>query len=159
MNSHWRKIGRIFNPESELRHPKLVSHAANPLAILINDDTYRVYFSGRDHKNRSLNFAYSKLGIPKELIRADHQRGIYFSPLYNNTTDYLRKEISENDLVKSFDTSEETLANIWKTKYAKGRISMLKKKNNVSTESLFYDDLIFMSWEETKEKYLPQVGR
>jgi hypothetical protein len=113
----------------------------------------------RDHKNRSLNFAYSKLGIPKNLIRTEHQRGIYFSPLYNNTNEYLRKEIGDEQLVKSFDTSEETLAQIWKTKYAKGRISMLKKKNNVSYESLFYDDLIYLSWEDTKAKYLPQVGR
>ena len=113
----------------------------------------------RDHKNRSLNFAYSKLEIPKNLIRTEHQRGIYFSPLYNNTNEFLRKEIGEDQLVKSFDTSEDTLANIWKTKYAKGRISMLKKKNNVSYETLFYDDLIFLSWEQTKEKYLPQVGR
>jgi hypothetical protein len=113
----------------------------------------------RDHKNRSLNFAYSKLGIPKELIRTEHQRGIYFSPLYDNTSEYLRKEITEDKLVKSFDTSDEALANIWKTKYAKGRISMLKKKNTVSFETLFYDDLIYLSWEETKAKYLPQVGR
>ncbi len=113
----------------------------------------------RDHKNRALNFAYSKLSIPKELIRTEHQRGIYFSPLYNNTSEYLRKEIGDKELVKSFDTSPETLANIWKTKYAKGRISMLKKKNNVSYESLFYDDLIFMDWNQTKEKYLGQVGR
>ena len=113
----------------------------------------------RDHKNRTLNFAYGKLGIPKELIRTEHQRGIYFSPLYNNTNEYLRKEIGDEQLVKSFDTSEEALANIWKTKYAKGRISMLKKKNTVSYENLFYDDLIFMDWETTKSKYLPQVGR
>jgi len=113
----------------------------------------------RDHKNRSLNFAYSKLGIPKNLIRTEHQRGIYFSPLYDNTSEFLRKEITEDKLVKSFDTSEEALANIWKIKYAKGRISMLKKKNTVSYESLFYDDLIYLSWEETKAKYLPQVGR
>ena len=113
----------------------------------------------RDHKNRSLNFAYGKLQIPKNLIRTEHQRGIYFSPLYTNTSEYLRKEISDNELVKMFDTSEETLANIWKKQYAKGRISMLKKKNNVSYEGLFYDDLIYLSWEETKEKYLPQVGR
>jgi hypothetical protein len=106
-----------------------------------------------------LNFAYSKLGIPKNLIRTEHQRGIYFSYLYNNTSEFLRKEIKEDKLVKSFDTSEETLANIWKTKYAKGRISMLKKKNTVSYDSLFYDDLIYLSWEETKAKYLPQVGR
>jgi len=113
----------------------------------------------RDHKNRSLNFAYSKLQIPKELIRTEHQRGIYFSSLYNNTFEFLRKEITDSDLVKSFDTSEETLANIWKTKYAKGRIRQLQKKNTVSYDSLFYDDLIYLSWEETKFKYLPQVGR
>lgn len=113
----------------------------------------------RDHKNRSLNFAYSKLQIPKELIRTEHQRGIYFSPLYENTNEFLRKEIGDDKLVKLFDTSEETLANIWKTKYAKGRIRQLQKKNTVSYESLFYDDLIYLSWEDTKAKYLPQVGR
>jgi len=113
----------------------------------------------RDHKNRSLHFAYPKLGIPKELTRTEHQRGIYFSPLYNNTNEFLRKEIGENQLIKSFDTSLEALTNIWKTKYAKGRISMLKKKNTVSYETLFYDDLIYLSWEETKAKYLTQVGR
>ena len=113
----------------------------------------------RDHKNRSLNFAYSKLGIPKELIRTEHQRGIYFSPLYDNTSEFLRKEITEDKLVKSFDTSEEALANIWKQKYAKPRIRQLQKKNNISYESLFYDDLIYLTWEETKEKYLGQVGR
>ena len=113
----------------------------------------------RDHKNRTLHFAYGKLKIPKELVKCAHQRGIYFSPLYNNTCEYLRKEITDDQLVKSFDTSVESLTNIWKTKYAKGRISMLKKKNTVSYESLFYDDLIFLSWEETKAKYLPQVGR
>ena len=113
----------------------------------------------RDHKNRTLNFAYGKLDIPKQLIRTEHQRGIYFSPLYNNTNEYLRKEIGDEQLVKSFDTSEEALANIWKTRYAKPRIKQLQKKDKVSYETLFYDDLIFLDWNQTKEKYLGQVGR
>jgi len=113
----------------------------------------------RDHKNRSLHFAYPKLGISKDKTRTEHQRGIYFSYLYDNTCEFLRKEITEDQLVKSFDTSEEALTNIWKTKYAKGRIRQLQKKNNVSYETLFYDDLIYLTWEETKAKYLPQVGR
>ena len=113
----------------------------------------------RDHKNRSLHFAYPKLGIPKDLTRTEHQRGIYFSPLYNNSCEFLRGEITEGELVKSFDTSEKALSDIWKTKYAKGRIRQLQKKNNVSYETLFYDDLIYLSWEETKQKYLTQVGR
>ena len=113
----------------------------------------------RDHKNRSLHFAYPKLGISKDKTRTEHQRGIYFSYLYDNTCEFLRKEITEDQLIKSFDTSEEALTNIWKTKYAKGRIRQLQKKNNVSYETLFYDDLIYLTWEETKAKYLPQVGR
>jgi hypothetical protein len=164
---HWNKMG--FSSGSVAFEP--TRKTMKMIFDWIKENHTRKYFEWweaknqnglplkRDHKNRSLNFAYSKLGIPKELIRTEHQRGIYFSPLYNNTNEFLRKEIGDKELVKSFDTSTETLANIWKTKYAKGRISMLKKKNNVSYESLFYDDLIYLSWEETKAKYLPQVGR
>lgn len=113
----------------------------------------------RDHKNRSLNFAYSQLDIPKELIRSEHARGIYYTPLYDKTCEFLRKECEVKDLTKSFDTSVEHLVDIWKQKHAKPRIKQLAKKNNVSTESLFYDDLIYLTWEQAKEKYLPQVGR
>jgi hypothetical protein len=113
----------------------------------------------RDHKNRSLNFAYSKMNIPKEIIRSEHARGIYYTPLYDKTCEFLRKECTENDLTKSFDTSIEHLVDIWKQKHAKSRIKQLVKKGSVSTETLFYDDLAIMSWQETKEKYLIQVGR
>ncbi len=113
----------------------------------------------RDHKNRSLNFAYSQLEIPKELIRSEHARGIYYTPLYDKTCEFLRKECEVKDLTKSFDTSVENLVEIWKQKHAKPRIKQLAKKDKVSTESLFYDDLIYLTWEQAKEKYLPQVGR
>jgi hypothetical protein len=113
----------------------------------------------RDHKNRSLNFTYSKFDIPKEYIRSEHARGIYFSPLYDKTCEFLRGEMAETDLVKSFDTSTEALVEIWKTKHAKGRIKQLVKKDRVSYETLFYDDLVYLAWEEAKEKYLGQVGR
>jgi hypothetical protein len=165
--THWNAMG--FSSGSVAFEPK--RSTANMVYNWIKENHTRKYFEWweakntqglplkRDHKNRSLNFAYPKLGIPKELIRTAHQRGIYFSPLYNNTNEYLRKEIGDDALVKSFDTSEEALTTIWKTKYAKGRIRQLQKKNTVSYENLFYDDLIYLTWEETKAKYLPQVGR
>lgn len=164
---HWQKMGFTagsvsFEPEKETRYL---------IREWLKAKHTRKYFewyvakkpSGqphkRDHKNRSLSFTYTKLGIPKEVIRTDHARGIYFSPLYNNTYEFLRGEIKEGALVKSFDTSYESLVDIWKTKHAKGRIKQLVKKDAVSYETLFYDDLIYMSWEETKAKYLSQVGR
>jgi hypothetical protein len=164
---HWQKMG--FSSGSVAFEPRKTT--LNMIWQWLKENHPEKYFEWweakkenglpfkRDHKNRSLHFAYPKLGIPKELTRTDHQRGIYFSPLYNNTCEFLRGEIAEGDLVKSFDTSEKALSDLWKTKYAKGRIRQLQKKNTVSYETLFYDDLIYMSWEETKHIYLNQVGR
>ena len=60
---------------------------------------------------------------------------------------------------ESFDNSTEYLTDLWKNKYAKKRIENLIKNERASKESLFYDDLIYMTWEESKNKYLSQVGR
>ena len=113
----------------------------------------------RDHKNRSLSFAYSKMQVPKELIRSEHARGIYFAPLYDKTCEFLRGEHDGKDMKKLFNTDVESLSNVWKEKHAKPRIKQLVKKGRVSSDTLFYDDLTVLSWEETKAKYLPQVGR
>ena len=113
----------------------------------------------RDHRNRSHTFAYSKLNIPKEIIKSDHSRGIYFSTLYDNSCEFLREEIQEDKLVKSFDSSIESLVDVWKNKYAKKRIKSLIDQSRTNMETLYYDDLIHLSWEETKNKYLKQVGR
>ena len=113
----------------------------------------------RDHRNRSHTFAYSKLGIPKELTKSDHSRGIYFSTLYDNTREFLREEIPEDKLVKSFDSSVDALSELWRERYARKRIKSLIDQTRTNMETLYYDDLIHLTWEETKEKYLKQVGR
>ena len=113
----------------------------------------------RDHRNRSHTFTYNKLGIDKKLIKSEHARGIYFGELYENTREFLREEIKEDKLIRKFDNSVEALTNLWKNKYAKKRLASLKKQDRVSKETHFYDDIIYMSWEECKSKYLTQVGR
>jgi hypothetical protein len=164
---HWQPMGFTsgsvsFEPEKDTRYE---------IREWLKKNHTRKYFewyeakkpSGqphkRDHKNRSLNFTYSQLNIPKELIRSEHARGIYFSPLYTNTNDFLCDRVTESELVKAFPTDYDSLVGIWRDKHAKGRIKQLMKKNTVSYETLFYDDLIELTWEETKAKYLPQVGR
>jgi len=52
VNWKWRKLGLLYCPVPN-QHPKLLSHAANPLPILIEGDVYRIFFSGRDIDNRS----------------------------------------------------------------------------------------------------------
>jgi hypothetical protein len=113
----------------------------------------------RDHKNRSYMFTYSKMGIEKSLIKTDHARGIYFARLYENTYEYLRGEVKDDGLISRFDSSTEALVKVWKDKHASKRIKNLLATDRFSKESHFYDDLIYLDWEQCKEKYLNQVGR
>ncbi len=53
MSMAWNKLGRIYAPDGQARHPKLLTHAANPLAVHLSGDIYRIFFSGRDAENRS----------------------------------------------------------------------------------------------------------
>ena len=47
----WIKLGKIF--ECEAINEDLLTHASNPLAVHLNDDVFRVFFSGRNIQNKS----------------------------------------------------------------------------------------------------------
>jgi len=47
----WNKTGMIYKVNND--HPCLLTHASNPLAMHMNDDTYRIFYSGRDKENKS----------------------------------------------------------------------------------------------------------
>jgi hypothetical protein len=47
----WKKLGLVF--EVNNANSYLVSHASNPLAIHLENDEFRVFFSGRDEENKS----------------------------------------------------------------------------------------------------------
>jgi hypothetical protein len=53
MTRYWKKLGQIYVPKEGARHPKLETHAANPLPVHLENNVYRVFFSGRDESNRS----------------------------------------------------------------------------------------------------------
>ncbi len=47
----WKKRGLIFDPKGQ--YPWVITHGMLPVADKINDDLFRIYFSGRDEFNRS----------------------------------------------------------------------------------------------------------
>ncbi len=49
----WKKLGLLFCPPKLNAHPKLISHAANPLPIHMEGDVYRIFYSGRNANNQS----------------------------------------------------------------------------------------------------------
>ena len=47
----WEKRGIIFNPAGQ--YSWVITHGMLPVADRIDNDLYRIYFSGRDKSNRS----------------------------------------------------------------------------------------------------------
>ena len=67
----WRKRGLLYAADGAGRHPKLASHAANPVAVHLEGDVFRVFFSGRDTRNRSSVGAVD-IDIPAGRVVRDH---------------------------------------------------------------------------------------
>ena len=78
MKNHWKKLGRLYTPQVSGRHHKLISHAANPLPVHLNGDTYRVFYSGRDVRNRS-SIGAVDINIKEQAIVCDH-----FNPFFEH---------------------------------------------------------------------------
>lgn len=71
-NKTWKKIGLIFN--STRQYPWMQSHAAVPIAELIEKDTYRVYFSSRDNLNQSHTcYVIIDLNNPKTILEISRE--------------------------------------------------------------------------------------
>ena len=74
----WKKLGLLYTPLQENSHPKLISHAANPLAVQMKEDIYRVFFSGRDSRNRSSVGAVDINIVERKIIQE------HFDPFFVN---------------------------------------------------------------------------
>ena len=72
----------------------------------------------REQKNQFIRKCFSLLDINKssQTVSGDI-RGVYISRLYKNTDEYLRKEITDKDLIPSWNNSIEFLTEFWKFGY------------------------------------------
>ena len=76
MSSKWQKLGQLYCPSEIGRHTKLMSHAANPLPVLINGDIYRIFYSGRDVENRSSVGAVDVEFVKRKIIQ-EHSKPFF----------------------------------------------------------------------------------
>jgi len=76
MSWRWAKLGRLYCPAVHGRHAKLLSHAANPLPVHMDGDIYRIFYSGRDDRNRSSVGAVDIDILRRQVVR-DHQQPFF----------------------------------------------------------------------------------
>ena len=111
-------------------------------------------------KQKIIQMIYQELGIKRAKYEHGFKRGAYYADIYENGRPFLRNEINEDELVmkEKYKLDYDRIINWWKPKSIR-RYEKLHKENRLKPEQLFYSDIIGMSWEETKEKYLGDIGR
>lgn len=111
-------------------------------------------------KQRILEMIFKEIGIKSKDYNHGFKRGVYFAQMYENGNEFLCGKISESELKMKdkFTDGDEYTIKWWKPK-AERRYLKLIEDDKIKPEVLFYKDIIGMSWEDAKLKYLSEVGR
>ena len=111
-------------------------------------------------KNNVINRIFKHLGMKAKDYQHGFKRGVYFADIYENGKEFFKSNIEEKDLVmkEKYQLDYDRIISWWKPKAIR-RYEKLHSENRLKPEQLFYSDIMDMSWEETKEKYLGEVGR
>ena len=111
-------------------------------------------------KQKIITKIFRECGIKADAYHHGFQRGVYFAQMYENGNDFLCSKITEEQLIlkPKFEQGIDYIMNWWKPK-AINRYSKLHSENRLEGDTLYYFDIIGITWEECKSKYLHKVGR
>lgn len=130
----------------------------------------------RDSKSKCIELVMQRLGIPVADRKSKAVRLAYMSSLYKNSANFLRGEISEDELIPAFNNSTEELVNFWKfgirgdttTKMSKADKKKLKEdnpwikgdytRNLTSSAKARTDDLVRRAKNEQAPALIPTQG-
>lgn len=111
-------------------------------------------------KQHILSMIFKELGLRLTDYQHGFERGVYYAPLYENTREFLRGDISESSLIPSAKLKRDRDAVLeWWTPKARKRFETLHSEKRYKPEILFYTRLLGATWDEAKQYYLSDVGR
>ena len=111
-------------------------------------------------KQNILNKVFKHCGIKGSAYDHGFKRGVYLAMMYDNGCEFLRGEIEEKDLkMKKKFQDDIPYTDKWWKKKAIRRYKSMYEQDRIKPEMLFYWDVIGLTWEETQEKYINEVGR
>ena len=165
----------VHSQYNGIPHWKTLGESTGKISIKPDDSVYKVWsdwlkenhFDEYDKaihatgpKQNIINRIFRHLGIKSKEYEHGFKRGVFFANMYDNGLEYLRNEIDDSELVmkKKFAEDYEYINKWWKKKAIR-RYTKLLEQDRIKDETLFYNDMFNMTWEEAKEKYLTDVGR
>ena len=165
----------VHSQYNGIPHWKTLGETAGQINLKPDDDVYLIWnqwlkdnhpeehhkaVNATGPKNNVINRIFRYLEMKAKHYQHGFKRGVYFANIYDNGKDYFTNKIEDKDLVmkEKYKLDYDRIINWWKPKAIR-RYEKLHKENRLKSEQLFYPEIIGLSWEETKEKYLGDVGR
>jgi len=111
-------------------------------------------------KQNIINKVFKYCGIKSKNYEHGFKRGVYLAMMYDNGCEFLRNEIGEEDLkLKKKFKEDIPYTDKWWKKKAIRRYQNVHTQERIKPQQLFYWDVIDLTWEDTQDKYLKEVGR
>ena len=165
----------IHSQYNGIPHFKTLGESAGKISIKPDDSVYLPWnkwlkethpdehekaINSTGPKQNVINKVFKHCGIKASKYHHGFKRGVYFAQMYDNGNEFLRNEISEDELVlkQKFAEGVDYINRWWKKKAIK-RYTKLHSENRLKPEHLYYIDGIGTDWESFKSNYLSDVGR
>lgn len=111
-------------------------------------------------KLRILGMIFDAVDLKLKHYVHGHERGVYYSMFYENGKEFFQRKIQEDQL-KMKELYQKDLTAImeyWKPR-AIERYKKLKADGRLKADVLFYSDMLNMTYDEAKARFLSEVGR
>lgn len=131
--------------------------------IIKDSEWYQTKIEGKRMKGKKqsiLDKVFKFVEVKRKDYITEHCRGVYSSMMYENGKDFLCGKIGENELRigDRYKKGDEYSIQWWMEKGI-NRYRKMVMDNRIKSETLWYSDIIGMSWEQCKQKYLSDIGR
>ena len=123
----WNKLGQVYN--YKIQHPLLLTHASNPLAVYLEENSYRVFFSGRDKDNKS-SVGYVDVDVETLQILNECSEPVF---VYGEPNSFYSHGVSIGNLYTENKKNYILFMgwNIRNNEHWRGDVGRLELKNNV----------------------------
>jgi hypothetical protein len=111
-------------------------------------------------KQRVIDMIFRHLKIKASNYTHGYMRGVYYSCFYDNTREFLRGEIKEEDLKMKQRVVEDVdgIINWWRPK-ARARYVKLLEAGNLKPDVTYYNKMINEDYQTSKDMFFAEVGR
>jgi hypothetical protein len=165
---NFKKMGKTTGKMS-IRPPREIINRWIGYFVETQNEIYLKYKEKADN-NRTYKQKYftddilgvilKEIGWKRKQLEHGFKRGVFFAPFYENTNEFLRGEITEEELVMKdfFNRDTESIMEWWEPRSEK-RIQKLESENRIMEGIQLWDCMYGMTYEEAKQNFLTRLNR